>query len=85
MSIIPRGVETDSLVLVGDFQNLEGELLTEDQVQRSFRKLFSSPDFSEGDLDKAEDLLDKLRPESPLRHRLSVELGELRKLVTART
>ena len=27
---------------------------------------------------KAEELLDELRPESPLRHRLSVELEELR-------
>ena len=83
MSISPQG-EKDSQPRRGH-SNLEGELLTEDQVQRSFRKLFSSPDFSEGDLDKADDLLDKLRPESPLRHRLSVELEELRKLVTART
>lgn len=29
--------------------------------------------------DKAEALLDELRAESPLRHRLSVELDELRK------
>ena len=29
--------------------------------------------------DKAEALLDELRPESPLRHRLSVELEEIRK------
>jgi hypothetical protein len=32
--------------------------------------------------DKAELLLDELRPESPLRHRLSSELGELRELAT---
>ena len=61
------------------------ELLTEDQVQRSFRNLFSSPDFTEDDVDKAEDLLDKLRPESPLRHRLSGELDELRKLAVAKS
>jgi hypothetical protein len=30
-------------------------------------------------LDRAEELLDELRPESPLRHRLSLELDELRK------
>jgi hypothetical protein len=32
-------------------------------------------------LDKAEHLLDELRPESPLRHRLGMELEELRKRV----
>jgi hypothetical protein len=31
-------------------------------------------------IDKAESLLDELRPESPLRHRLSQELEELREL-----
>lgn len=61
------------------------ELLTEDQVQRSFRSLFSTPDFTETDVEKAENLLDKLRPESPLRHRLSGELEELRKLAMARS
>jgi hypothetical protein len=33
--------------------------------------------------DKAEALLEELRPESPLRHRLSNELEELRKMHTA--
>ena len=60
------------------------ELLTEDQVQRSFRRLFSSSDFTEGDIEKAQELLDGLRPESPLRHRLSGELEELRKLSVAK-
>jgi hypothetical protein len=59
-------------------------LLTEDQVQRSFRNLFKTKDFPPENFDKAENLLDELRAESPLRHRLSVELEELRKMSTAK-
>jgi len=44
-----------------------------------FRNLMNSPNRDEETFDKAEQLLeDELRPESPLRHRLSVELEELR-------
>jgi|GEM_PF-1705347 len=57
-------------------------VLTESSVEKSFRKILSTPNRSEEDLDRAEELLDELRPESPLRHRLSVELDELRALVT---
>jgi hypothetical protein len=57
-------------------------VLTESSVEKSFRKLLSAPQRTEDDLDRAEELLDELRPESPLRHRLSVELDELRALVT---
>lgn len=39
-----------------------------------------NPEISDETLDRAELLLDELRPESPLRHRLSVELDELRRL-----
>jgi hypothetical protein len=59
-------------------------LLTEAEVQRSFRNLFKSKDVPPETFDKAESLLDELRPESPLRHRLSVELDELRKMHTAK-
>ena len=62
----------------------EAPLLTEDQVQRSFRNLFKTKDFPLENFDKAENLLDELRAESPLRHRLSVELEELRKMYTAK-
>jgi hypothetical protein len=54
-------------------------LLTEAEVQRSFRKLFNKDREIEPDaFEKAEALLDELRPESPLRHRLQGELEELR-------
>jgi hypothetical protein len=53
-------------------------LLTESEVHRSFRKLFKGAEITSELLDKAEDLLDELRPESPLRHRLDEELEELR-------
>jgi hypothetical protein len=59
-------------------------LLTEAEVQRSFRNMFKAKDFPVENLDRAEALLDELRAESPLRHRLSVELEELRKLHAAR-
>ena len=62
----------------------ESLLLTESEVQRSFRNLFKSKDVPPDAFDKAEALLDELRAESPLRHRLSIELEELRKMHTAK-
>jgi hypothetical protein len=62
----------------------EHALLTESEVQRSFRNLFKGKDFSADAFEKAQALLDELRAESPLRHRLSLELEEIRKLHTAR-
>jgi hypothetical protein len=59
-------------------------LLTESEVQRSFRNLFKSQDVPPDTFDKAEALLEELRAESPLRHRLSVELEDIRKLHTAK-
>lgn len=53
-------------------------------VEKSFRKLFTGAQLEVEVLDKAEALLDELRPESPLRHRLSQELEELRELAEAR-
>jgi hypothetical protein len=60
-------------------------LLTEQQIAKSWRKLFSGGDFSPEVLDKAEALIEELRPESPLRHRLGCELAELRKLNVMKT
>lgn len=59
-------------------------MLTESTVESMFRELVSAPNPTEETFDKAEDLLEaELRDESPLRHRLSVELDELR-LIAAR-
>lgn len=55
-------------------------MLTESEVQRSFNLLFKGGERRPELFERAEALLDELRPESPLRHRLSVELEELRKL-----
>ena len=56
-------------------------MLTEATVEEMFRKLMADPNRGEEVFEKAEDLLDEeLRPESPLRHRLSQELEELRDL-----
>ncbi len=54
-------------------------MLTEQEVARSWRRLFQG-EINQDALDKGEALLDELRPESPLRHRLSSELDELRGL-----
>ena len=59
-------------------------MLTESEVQRSFRNLFKNKDVPADTFDKAEALLEELRAESPLRHRLSVELDEIRKMQTAK-
>ncbi len=56
-------------------------MLTESTVERMFRELMNEPNRSEEVFEKAEELLEEeLRPESPLRHRLTVELEELRSL-----
>lgn len=60
-------------------QHKETILLTEATVESIFRKMMNDPTRDEATFEKAEELLeDELRPESPLRHRLSVELEELR-------
>ena len=56
------------------------KLLTEQEVSKSWRKLFSSANVDQSTFQKAEALIDELRPESPLRHRLDSELRELRRL-----
>jgi len=55
-------------------------LLTEAEVQRSYRKLIHGQDITVELIEKAEELVDHLRPESPLRHRLWTELDELREM-----
>ena len=64
--------------------NQEVVLLTESEVQRSFGLLFKGGDRSTETFDRAEELLEELRPESPLRHRLATELEELRKICASR-
>jgi len=54
-------------------------LLTEQEISRSWRNLFKDGEISLDAVTKAEALLDELRPESPLRHRLGTELDEIRK------
>ncbi|TWU36673.1 hypothetical protein Q31b_49550 [Novipirellula aureliae] len=54
-------------------------MLTEKTIESMFRKLMNDPNRNEETFEKAELLLDdELRAESPLRHRLTVELEELR-------
>ena len=54
-------------------------MLTEAEVQRSFRRIFvQRNEIATDAFDKAEALLEELRPESPLRHRLQQEILELR-------
>jgi hypothetical protein len=51
-------------------------VLTEHEVARSWLRLFQGA-VDDSTFRKAEQLLDELRPESPLRHRLQTELDEL--------
>jgi hypothetical protein len=53
-------------------------LLTEQEVARSWSQIFKKDKFGLASFDRAEQLLEELRPESPLRHRLTMELEELR-------
>ncbi len=55
-------------------------MLTEKEVSRSWRQLFKGGSYNEETFAKGESLLEELRAESPLRHRLQVELDELRSL-----
>jgi hypothetical protein len=57
-------------------------VLTEATIERMFRELVSDPKkCTEETFEQAEELLEReLRDESPLRHRLTVELEELRTL-----
>jgi hypothetical protein len=61
------------------FTNEVTRVLTEQEVSRSWATLFKGEITSES-LAKAESLLEELRPESPLRHRLGSELDELREM-----
>jgi hypothetical protein len=49
-------------------------LLTEQEVSRSWSQIFHGSKFGSEAFDRAEQLLEELRPESPLRHRLTLEL-----------
>lgn len=56
-------------------------MLTENEVSKSWHLLFcKGVTVDKTTFAKAEDLLEELRAESPLRHRLSVELGELKQM-----
>jgi len=54
-------------------------MLNERDVTMLWRKLFRGQEITTLTLGKAQALLDQLRPESPLRFRLTEELEELRK------
>ena len=55
-------------------------MLTEQEVARSWQRLFVGGTVTPDTFEKAESLLEELRPESPLYHRLAAELEEIRKL-----
>jgi hypothetical protein len=59
-------------------------LLSEQEVCDSWNSIFSGKKFESEAFDRAEQLLELLRPESPLRHRLSFELEELRTIHLAK-
>jgi len=56
------------------------DVLTEQEVSRSWQALFKGVEVTDEIVSKAGRLIDELRPESPLRHRLSTELSEIVKM-----
>jgi hypothetical protein len=60
-------------------------LLSEQEVSKSWRQLFAAGPMTEETFVKAEALVEELRPENPLRHRLSTELAELRRMAVGAT
>jgi len=54
--------------------------LNEEDATMLWRKLFHGQEVTSLTLEKANELLDGLSPESPLRFRFTMELDELRKL-----
>jgi hypothetical protein len=52
-------------------------MLSEHDVSVMWRELFRTPNVASDSVIKAKTLLEELRPESPLRHRLAVELDEI--------
>jgi hypothetical protein len=64
---------------VGTQAQRSAALLTESEVSRSWNKLFKNGNITEEAIERAGALLDELRGESPLRHRLQMELAELEK------
>jgi hypothetical protein len=58
-------------------------VLTEKEVSGSWQVLFKGGNYNDETFAKAENMLEELRAESPLRHRLQTELDELRKLQVA--
>jgi hypothetical protein len=82
LRILAAGLQSTVACFVRTNSGNPGEttLLTEAEVERSFRKLLKSGQFSQETFEKGEALLDQLRPESPLRHRLAEELEEVREL-----
>jgi hypothetical protein len=55
-------------------------LLTEQEVARSWARIIRE-EITDETIAKAEALLEELRPESPLRHRIESELDEIRERV----
>lgn len=59
-------------------------MLTEQEVSISWGQVLKGKLIEPDAFDRAEELLEELRPESPLRHRLTHELEELRSLHLSR-
>ncbi len=55
-------------------------MLTEHDVLAMWRQLFQDHENNDSTMAQAEELLDNLRPESPLRNRLATELDDIQKL-----
>ena len=64
--------------------NRISDVFSEREVGQKWRDLFKGGELSDEKFVEAEELLNGLRLESPLRHRLSRELDELRQIVATK-
>jgi hypothetical protein len=55
-------------------------MLTEHDVLTQWRQLFQDHEINDTTMAQAEELLDNLRPENPLRNRLAKELDDIQML-----
>lgn len=59
-------------------------MLSEQEVSRSWSHVLKGTKIELAAFERAEELLEELRPESPLRHRLTQELEELRNMQSSK-
>lgn len=77
-----KGIGSERRLDEFQLQHQRWETLKESDVARMWQRLFSGQAVTADTFAKAEELVDELKPESPLRFRLAAELEDIRGLQT---